>query len=274
MGSQDTAADPAVESRWDRARGILREITAGGLAGLVAGVLVGGVGGRVVMRVSSLVAPSSSIGRTTDSGFRVGEVTLGGSIELLSFVGLFSGLIGGIFLVMVWPWVSAWGRWRAIGVGGFVLAAGSASAIDPHNIDFFILGNRAFLVALFVALFFAWAFAAVMVRDVLDRVLPDRSRGSTVAYSVVALMGLPFAVAFPSLLFDSGSDTPLAVSVSVMFVAVATLALWVIRVWDIADSVNRVVRWIGYGGYAGTLVFGLTQAASDAMDIVTRFGRG
>lgn len=274
MGDTGTEIESVVESARTRFVGVLREITAGGLAGLAAGVIVAGVGSRLVMRLTSLVGPSTSIGRTTDTGFRVGTVTLSGSLEVLLFLGLGFGVLGGIFLVIVWPWVSAWGHWRGAAVGGFVLAAGSTEAIDPHNIDFFILGNRTFLVALFVAMFFAWSFLAVWIRDVVERLLPRSSRSSTVAYVLVTLIGLLLAPIVPLTLFDSNSDVPLLVSASVMLVAFATLAIWIGRIWAISPSGMRAVRWVGYTGFGMTLALGLFRAASDALDIITRFGRG
>ena len=269
MGRTGTEIDAVIESKWTRFVGVLREITAGGLAGLTAGLIVAGVGSRLAMRLTSLVAPSMSIGRTTDTGFRVGTVTLGGSVEVLLFVGLGFGVLGGVLLVIVWPWVSGWKRWRPVALGGFVLAVGSTTAVDPHNIDFFILGNRAFLVALFLSLFFAWAFLAVWFRDLLERRLPANSRLSTIAYVVVALMGLPFIGVVPATLFDSAGDVPIIAGVSVMLVGVATLLVWIIRIWDIEGPLVRAARWTGSVAYAVTLAFGLFQAASDAWDIIT-----
>lgn len=268
MGTQETVADRVTESRWGRTVGVLREITAGGLAGLIAGVIVAGVGGRLVMRLTSLVSPSSSIGRTTGSGFRVGTVTLDGSLEVLLFLGLGFGVLGGLVLVILWPWVSGWGRWRGIAVVGFVLAMGSTEAIEPHNIDFFILGNRALLVALFLALFFAWSFLAVWIRGVLERLLPERSRASTAAYILVTLIGLSLAPILPFTLFDSDSDVPLIVGMSVMLVAIATLAVWVIRIWEIRGPAIRAVQWAGHAGFGAALVFGLLRAVSDARQII------
>jgi hypothetical protein len=268
VGTPEAIADGVTESRWGRTVGVLREITAGGLAGLVSGVIVAGVGSRLVMRLTSLVGPSSSIGRTTGSGFRVGTVTLGGSLEVLLFLGLGFGVLGGIVLVILWPWVSGWGRWRGIAVGGYVLAVGSTMAIEPHNIDFFILGNRAFLVALFVALFFAWSHLAVWFRDLLERRLPKGSRVSATVYVLVTLVGLFLLPVLPLTLFDSDSDVPLVVGASVMLVAIATLAMWVIRIWEIRGPAIRTVHWAGYAGFGTTLTFGLFRAVSDALDII------
>jgi hypothetical protein len=54
-------AGPASSEPADtRAASILRDITVGGLAALVAGVLVGGLGGRVVMRLTTLLVPTRS----------------------------------------------------------------------------------------------------------------------------------------------------------------------------------------------------------------------
>ncbi|NNJ47733.1 MAG: hypothetical protein HKP18_07880, partial [Acidimicrobiia bacterium] len=51
---------------------IARHSTIVGIAGVVVGVLVGGMGGRVLMRISAVAAPARVIGATTEGGNRVG----------------------------------------------------------------------------------------------------------------------------------------------------------------------------------------------------------
>ena len=182
-----------VETPRSRFRVLVRELAVSGLAGLVAGFVFAGVGGRIVMRLTSLVAPTEAIGRRTENGFTIGTVTLDGTVGLLLFIGLGSGILGAFLLAMLWPWVSGWGRWRAVGVGVFALALASTEAVDPHNRDFSVLRNQLFAVLLFWSLFIGWAFAAVWLRGVFDRRLPTGSRRSNITYGIVAAFGLATA---------------------------------------------------------------------------------
>ena len=76
MSVTATAAVPS-RSLGDAMASRLRE-TAIIVAGSgIAGVLVGGLGSRVVMRISALAAPEVR-GMVTENGNVVGEITLGG----------------------------------------------------------------------------------------------------------------------------------------------------------------------------------------------------
>ena len=55
--------------------GPFRHITIGGLSGLTAGVLVGGIGGRLFMRIAGAAAGERAAGAQTEAGFTVGEIT-------------------------------------------------------------------------------------------------------------------------------------------------------------------------------------------------------
>jgi hypothetical protein len=58
---------------------LLREIATGSLSGIVVGILVGGFGARLVMRLSAVAADTFVQGVTTANGNRVGEVRLNGT---------------------------------------------------------------------------------------------------------------------------------------------------------------------------------------------------
>ena len=140
-------SDPRPACRPDRARrvaawplGVIwRDIARGGLAGLLVGVVVGGLGGRVAMRLIALLVPEAT-GSSTENGNRIGDITLGGSFGLILFAGLFVGILVGTIWVVVSPWLprSAWPP-RARGHPArdrprpFVLVQGS-------NSDFIVLG--------------------------------------------------------------------------------------------------------------------------------------
>ena len=58
------------------AQAIVRDIARGGLAGLVTGLLVAGVGGRLVMRIAALLVPGSA-------GAFTAKITRRHSMELI-----------------------------------------------------------------------------------------------------------------------------------------------------------------------------------------------
>ncbi|NNL12809.1 MAG: hypothetical protein HKO82_03870, partial [Acidimicrobiia bacterium] len=93
-----------------------------GIAGVVAGVIVGGIGGRILMRISAVAAPDHVMGASTEGGNRVGEITLGGTLGLIIFVGIGFGVVGAIAFLISAPWLSRAGRWHGLAFGGFLLA--------------------------------------------------------------------------------------------------------------------------------------------------------
>ncbi len=66
---------------------LIRQVALLGTASVVAGVLVGGVGGRLVMRLSAIAAGSDAAGLLTENGNTVGEITVGGTVALIVFGG-------------------------------------------------------------------------------------------------------------------------------------------------------------------------------------------
>ena len=78
--------DATVTSRWTTVAELVREFAVGGLAGVVSGFLVAGVGGRLAMRLIAMVAPDNRIGLRTEGGAIVGEVTLSGTVDFLGTV--------------------------------------------------------------------------------------------------------------------------------------------------------------------------------------------
>jgi hypothetical protein len=167
--------DPAVAPAQVRFRGAARVLAKPGVlrlassiaGGLIAGIAVGGIGGRGVMRLSAIVADDSRIGMLTENGNRVGEITGEGTLALLLFVGLSTGLAMGVFLFSLRIVLPA--RLLPLTVSLVVLALGGATVIDPGNPDFTIVGNRALNVAMFGALFPLFGCTAVWVAERFDR---------------------------------------------------------------------------------------------------------
>lgn len=271
--SRSILPDPPADSLM----GLARHIAIGGISGLFAGVLVGGVGGRLFMRIAGAAASERAQGLGTEAGFTVGEVTVGGTVALVVFVGLFTGIVGAVLYLTFLPWVSWGGRWRGgvFGVLLFAVASATSDVMNPDNIDFFILKNSFLLVSLIALLFLA--FGAVI--DGAFRYLDGRMPGSAenwggiapvyISFTVLGVLALiPFVASFGT---DSICDCepPVLASVSVVVSAIGTAVWWASALLTDLPRWSRTVAAVfGYSGLAGAFMFGLGRAISDAIEII------
>jgi hypothetical protein len=126
----------------------LRRVRAGIVGGFLAGVLVGGVGGRIAMLILRLTSTPAVRGLESDDGFRIGQIS-GATMFLLILTGVL-GAIGGLVYLAVRDWISA--RWRAAVAAVVAGAIGGGGVIDPVGLDFTVLGPLPLAVAMFVVL--------------------------------------------------------------------------------------------------------------------------
>jgi hypothetical protein len=154
------------------------------VASVISGIVVGGLGGRLVMRLSAIAADDSRMGMITDNGNRIGDITGGGTLALMLFVGLAMGLATGLFLFALRTVLPA--RFLPLTVSIVLLGLGSATVIDPGNPDFTILGNRALNVVMFVSLFPLFGFMVVWLAERFERWLV---RPPLVRLASLALVG-------------------------------------------------------------------------------------
>src|SRR5258707_748499 len=73
---------------------VLRDIARGGIAGIVVGFLIAGLGGRLVMRLAT-IRHEDAVGVFTENGEVIGHITLNGTLALMTFGGLGAGLLAG-----------------------------------------------------------------------------------------------------------------------------------------------------------------------------------
>lgn len=253
-----------------RFSGLLREFAVLGLAGLVAGFLVAGVVGRLVMRLQAVVASEDAIGRMTEGGNIVGDVTLDGTVAFLIFVGVGFGAFGAVTMVAIWPWLSRWSTHiQSLVLGLFVLAVGGAGVIEADNADFPIVGNEWLAVLLFAGLFILWGYTAVWLQRVFDRRFASESRPWTRIYGALTVIGIVLYLGLPTTLFDETSKTPAVVAVSVVVLYLTAIGIWSLRIWPRNTTVKRVLRTVGYTAIAVTLTFGLAHTASEAVNILS-----
>lgn len=211
---------------------ILRDITRGGLAGAIVGVLVAGVGGRIVMRLAALLVPAAT-GLPTENGNRIGEITLTGSLTLVLF-GLIAGLIGGAIWVVVSPWIPGARLRRAILTMPIAVGVVGTGLIEGSNPDFFVLRHDPVVVGLLIALVALVGFAIAMVDSWLGRRLPHPAlgrRGVAGIYAAVAFVGAVL-IALPTVLGLLGSSDPPTFlrALTLLAVAICTIAWWADRI--------------------------------------------
>ncbi|MEX1254237.1 MAG: hypothetical protein WEE64_07840 [Dehalococcoidia bacterium] len=222
-----------------------RLLTIALFAGFLAGGLAGGIGSRIAMRISAIAAPEAEQGGLTDAEQVVGEITLGGTLELVIFGGLLTGLIVGLVYLANHQWLTAAGPWRGVLFGAFLLATFGWMIIDGDNPDFHRFGPPALNIGLFAAVFLLFGVLIVPLFDWVDRLLPRLSFGglasspalpfeSTVAaavsltvYSIAGTLAVPIALGLPFL----GQDGTNGVA---EVVAAAALPLYVVIVPPVA----------------------------------------
>jgi hypothetical protein len=121
----------------------------GAAAGGLAGLTIGGIGGRLAMLLLRLTSSDTVNGVESDDGFEIGQFTLGGTVSLL-IATMLMGCVVGLFIVlsrafMPWQWVTwAWGLVGAV-VGGSLI-------VHDGGVDFELLSPKWLAVSLFIAL--------------------------------------------------------------------------------------------------------------------------
>jgi hypothetical protein len=104
-------------------------------AGLAAGVLGAGAGGRLMMRLLAATSSPDVQGLSTEAGETIGEITVGGTLGFIVFVGLPAGFLSGGIYALVAP-VLPGGRARGVALGVLLLVL-FATRIEPLRADSF-----------------------------------------------------------------------------------------------------------------------------------------
>jgi hypothetical protein len=168
---------------------VLRRISLLGVSSIISGVLVGGVVGRVVMRVSAIAAGPAMTGQVTENGNTIGQFTVAGTIALLIFVGGLGGTVASIVVAGSDPWLTWMGPTQGLGFG--VLALAMTGGGDPFDSsDFFRLDPPLLNVAMFVGLHLLFGLVVFACYRLLDNRIPPPSEEIQIGYVLVTTMGL------------------------------------------------------------------------------------
>jgi len=243
---------------------IIREIARGGLAGLAAGVLVGGVGGRVAMRISFLLDPEAR-GALTEAGQRVGVFTLDGTFGLVVFGGLFAGLFGAFLWVVTQRWLPDRPSTRALAGTVVGIGLGARVAVDGDNFDFVFLDPPVLQATLFIVLAALTGAGIVWADRWLDTRLPDASGLALAVYSVMTIMGVGLAVPMMLTFFVkepcSCRSLPWLPGGFVLATALITLAAWVIHARGVRQPVW--MESVGRTFVTGAVISGMVHLAAE-----------
>jgi hypothetical protein len=190
-------------------------------AGVGAGVVAAGAGGRLVMRLLAVTAGGDAQGRITEAGQVVGQITAGGTVGFVVFTALFLGAATGGGYLLVRRWLPA-GRAGGLAYGALllVLAGTRVEPLRQGNPDFDLVGPGWVSVVAFTAL--------VLFHGMLVAALAGR-----VSRAVPLLAREPRAMAAhtPLLLLAPLLPVVLALAVVGALVVLATRARPVVAAW-------------------------------------------
>lgn len=146
------------------------------VTGLGAGLLVAGAGGRLIMRLLAATSPDAQ-GKITEADEVVGEISLGGTIGLIIFGGLFAGALTAVLYLLIRRLLPS-GRLGAL-MFGLILLLLASTRVDPlraDNPDFVLVGPPWLAVLTFTALTLVHAMAIAGIAARYSHSLPALSR--------------------------------------------------------------------------------------------------
>jgi hypothetical protein len=165
--SENDASDNATVPERSLPRSIARAARAMAWAvglGALAGLIAGGLGSRIVMKLIALADPSTE-GTFTDAEAIVGDFTLDGTLGLL-VLGAIAGLIAGTLYLGLRRWLPVPTEWNGVAYGVVTLVTVGLFFFDSNNADFQIFEPVLLVVFLFSTLFI---LNGVLLARLMDR---------------------------------------------------------------------------------------------------------
>ena len=245
---------------------IFRDIVRGGLAGVIVGAVVSGVGGRLAMRLAFLAVPASA-GDLTQNGNVIGTFTIGGTLGLVLF-----GAIGGLFIGTIWvalsPWIPWTGLRRALATVPLAIALGSVFLIDGENPDFVLLRHSPFVVSILLLLIGGVGIAVALLDGWLDGRLPrveGASFGVIAAYASMAVTATIVMVPSVLALLFAADRPRILLGLALVVAGGATLIWWRLRLHGQARPPRELVV-VGRASLVAIAVLGIVDLAPEVME--------
>jgi hypothetical protein len=142
-------------------------------AGVGAGILAAGAGGRLAMRLLAVTAGPTAQGRITEADQVVGRISAEGTLEFVVFTGLFFGAASGAAYLLLRRWLPG-GRTGGVAFGALllILAGTRLEPLRPGNPDFDLVGPGWVSVAAFAALVLFHGMLLAALAGRLSRAVP------------------------------------------------------------------------------------------------------
>lgn len=225
---------------------LLRTISAATFVGGILGALIGGIGGRLAMRLLFLTTGETVRGAISDDGFEIGRFSLPDTAGLVVF-GAVVGVVGAlIYLALRW-WLPAGREPIAFAaIAGLVMGA---NTVHAGGVDFTTLRPLWLAVLLFVAIPAAFGAAA---GGAMERALRDDGFFRTGRLWIALAPLLTYL--FPLLLFVL---VPVLVG-SVLVRSAATRWPAIVEAWR-----SPAATWTGRIAIAAVLTISVADLASD-----------
>jgi len=219
------------------------------------------------MFVSRLLHPEA-LGRITEGGNRIGEFTVEGTIGLIIFGGLLSGLLAGVVWVLVREWIPK----KAALVGLGAVAVGGSFLIQGDNRDFVILQDPQLDLVLLLGLLFLFGVVLYWFDVVLDNKMSDQPQTSgIVVYSLMIAMAAPLTIpTFASMFtreFCSCAKPPIWTGVFLAATSLSTILWWVQHLRG-ADTPSQTLNKIGTTSLALTAIAGAVDLTTEITHIL------
>jgi hypothetical protein len=146
-------------------------------AGVGAGLLAAGAGGRLVMRLLAVTAGPGAQGRITEADQVVGRISVDGTLGFVVFTGVFFGALSGAAFLLLRRWLPAGRAGGAVfGALLLVLAGTRLEPLRPGNPDFDLVGPGWLSVVAFATLVLFHGMLVAALAGRLSRSVPLLAR--------------------------------------------------------------------------------------------------
>jgi hypothetical protein len=216
------------EDRSGSARGLIRErlrVAAGvTTVGFLVGAIVGGVGGRVAMRILAITSDDRLKGMLTDDEAKVNQFTFGGTMFLVIFLG-FGGIVLAFLYLAARRSMPAHLGARATIFAVLFWGIQGSGVFEPEGFDFRRLSPRWLAVAMFTAIFLG--VGALVARGV-ERAVDDWPRAVPALLPLLLLLVIfPIGVvAIVATALASAVDRWRPLRIAGSFAVAAPFAIW------------------------------------------------
>jgi hypothetical protein len=222
-----------------------RGVLLGAAAGAWAGLLIGGIGGRVAMGVLRVTSPDAVRRRISDDGFEIGQVS-GATLFLLAITTALGAMAGMVYIALRHALPDPWRRWAWTIVGTTV---GGSALLHADGVDFNLLKPTVLAVAMFIAIPAGGAaLMAVWVERWDAWWFTDRRRTVVAVLPALILVPLIFpllvAVALVILVSTAAQSSHVRTAVRVIGPPVGRVALAIVAAlssWALFNDITEIL---------------------------------